>query len=454
MESPSPSSLRLLTSKIVTADPSSGVLNTLENKTIHVSASTGRILSIEDSSEDDLHFSDAIDLRGKTVLPGFIDTHVHFFLHPYKEASWDEQVTQESTVERTVRAVVHAKNTLLAGYTSVRDLGTEGAEDADVSLRKCISEPSRLIPGPRYFCASRAIVATGSYGPKNIQRPYVTEVDGKSGADPASGVAQCVEVVRRHIGAGADWIKIYADYPARALSMASPRIASRSVPLFSKEEVTAMVEAAHRLQVKVAAHCINPSTIKMLVEAGVDTLEHGAAMDDDALESLVDSHVVWNPTFAAYYSYRYPGSRAWDSLHKVFLHAVNKGVLIGTGGDTGVFPHGDNALEMKLMHRLGMTWDEVIRAATWVAWRSIRPMYWDSKEGQDELEHYRTSRWHDQRLGDNEVAVGCLFPGFAADIIATDGDLVNDFATAVSPESISFVMKAGVVYKRNKVPCC
>ena len=106
------------------------------------------------------------------------------------------------------------------------------------------------------------------------------------------------------------------------------------------------------------------------------------------------------------------------------------------------------------MHKLGMTWDEAIRAATWVAWRSIRNMYWDNKEGQDELERYRTGRWQDERLGDNEVAVGCLFPGFAADIIATDGDLANDFAKAVSPESISFVMKGGVVYKLDNVSRC
>ncbi|KAG8868522.1 hypothetical protein FRC20_003246 [Serendipita sp. 405] len=208
---------KLLTNRLLTADPTTGILGDIcrEGRTIHVSRSTGRIIVIKETTEEDLVELGAgkskpniIDLRGKTVLPGFVDTHVHLFLHPYVETSWEDQVTRESTAERTIRAVTHAKSTLLAGYTTVRDLGTEGAEDSDIAIRQCIS--SSIIPGPRYFCASRAIVATGSYGPKNQQRPYLTEVDGKAGADSASGVEECVRVVRRHIGAGADWIKIYA----------------------------------------------------------------------------------------------------------------------------------------------------------------------------------------------------------------------------------------------------
>ncbi|PVG01868.1 hypothetical protein CPB86DRAFT_812136 [Serendipita vermifera] len=450
--------VKVLTSRIITADPLSGKLREpfLEDQTITVSQNTGRILAIEPTSHEDLlaGYANAIDLRGKTVLPGLIDTHVHFFLHPYSETSWDDQVTRESTVERTVRAVNHAKATLLAGYTSVRDLGTEGAEDADISIRKCISAPMGIIPGPRYHCATRAIVATGSYGTKNVNRPYVTEVDGKSGADPASGVEECVRVVRRQIGAGADWIKIYADYPGRILNTAAPRLSTKSLPLFTREEVEAMTKTAHSLGVKVAAHCVNADTIKMLVEAGVDTLEHGTQMTEDVLPLLVEKKVPWTPTFAAYYSHQYPGERPWQSLHKVFSKAIAMGVAITTGGDTGVFAHGENSLELKLMHRLGMDWKTAIHAATWRSWLCIRNMYWDSDEGHAELESYAKGHWQNQQLGDNDVAVGCIHPGFAADIIAIDGDLERDFQKAISPGSVSFVMKAGKVYKQDGISRC
>ncbi|CAG8714191.1 14795_t:CDS:2, partial [Acaulospora colombiana] len=324
--------VKVLTSRIITADPLSGKLREpfLENQTIIVSQTTGRILTVEPTSHEDLltGYANAIDLRGKTVLPGLIDTHVHFFLHPYSETSWDDQVTRESTAERVVRAVNHAKATLLAGYTSniKRDLGTEGAEDADISIRKCISAPMGIIPGPRYHCATRAIVATGSYGPKNVNRPYVTEVDGKSGADPASGVDECVRVVRRQIGAGADWIKVSMQL--------DNQLDAHLVLDICREEVEAMTKTAHSLGVKVAAHCVNAETIKMLIEAGVDTLEHGTAMTEDVLPLLVEKQIPWTPTFAAYYSHQYPGARPWQSLQKVFSKAIKMDAAITTGGDT------------------------------------------------------------------------------------------------------------------------
>ncbi|KAG8942680.1 hypothetical protein FRC00_011670, partial [Tulasnella sp. 408] len=201
--------LRILASRVF--DSTSGIF--LVNQAITVSRVTGLITDVrpisalEDVFEDGK--IDVIDLLNEniTLIPGLIDTHVHLFLHPYSETSWDDQVTKESTAERVIRATVHARKTLMAGYTTVRDLGTEGAEDSDVALRKCLSGPKPMIPGPRLFTASRAIVSTGSYGPKSRIHPSAEGVDGKHGAEVADGEAECIRAVRRQIGAGADWIK-------------------------------------------------------------------------------------------------------------------------------------------------------------------------------------------------------------------------------------------------------
>jgi imidazolonepropionase-like amidohydrolase len=218
-----------------------------------------------------------------------------------------------------------------------------------------------------------------------------------------------------------------------------------------------MISTAHSLNVRVAAHCVNPSTIKTLLSAGIDTLEHGTEMTEQLLGEMKERGVVWCPTLAAYYSHQYPGSREWDSVKTVLRMAVEMGIRVATGGDTGVFPHGENALEMQLMHRLGIQWEEIIRAATWTAWLCVRGMYWDSEEGKKELEGYTcegSGQWEDKVMLDNEVPVGCIAPGFAADIIATDGDLERDFEKAVEARSICFVMKGGVVYKRGGASFC
>lgn len=202
---------------------------------------------------------------------------------------------------------------------------------------------------------------------------------------------------------------------------------------------------------------MNPSTIKTLLSAGIDTLEHGTEMTEELLGEIKEKGVVWCPTLAAFYSYQYPAGRKWDSLKGIMRKAVEMGVRVATGGDTGVFPHGRNALEQQLMHKLGISWEDVIRAATWTAWLCVRGMYWDSEEGRKELEGYvhdDDSGWKDKVMLDNDVPVGCIAPGFAADIIATDGDLEGDFGKAVEAGSICFVMKGGVVYKRDGLSCC
>ena len=193
----------------------------------------------------------------------------------------------------------------------------------------------------------------------------------------------------------------------------------------------------------------------MLLDLGIDTLEHGTGITEELLQQMSDKRVGWSPTLSAFYSYRPPGSTPWDQVGAVLKKAIGRGVRVATGGDTGVFPHGKNALEMQLMFRLGIPWEEIIRAATWTGWLCVRGVYWGSAEGQAELSGYeKVGGWEDKVMLDNDVAVGCIAPGFAADIIATEGDLEENFEQAVEEQSICFVMKGGVVYKRDGMSCC
>ncbi|KAI0308341.1 hypothetical protein B0F90DRAFT_1807545 [Multifurca ochricompacta] len=326
--------------------------------------------------------SNVIDLRSQTVLPGFVDAHVHLFLHPYSETSWEDQLTKESLAERTIRATVHAKRTLLAGFTTVRDLGTEGAGDADIALRKMLSGPSPLIPGPRYFCANRAIVSTGSYGPKGSLVLNKEGIDGITGAEVTDGVEGCRQAVRRQIGAGADWIKVFLHH-YRIRSRVAPTsfvTARTSMSTFSLEEIKVMVDTAHRAGVKVAVHTQDKETINTILTSPelegfrVDSLEHGINFEQphdadrrrwDVAPASSAKPVIWVPTLSAFYtSGRYEGG-PWASLVNAFRAALRDGFEdIACGGDTGVFAHGDNALELCLMVALGASPVQVLRWAT------------------------------------------------------------------------------------------
>ncbi|KAJ3521806.1 hypothetical protein NM688_g8970 [Phlebia brevispora] len=477
-------------------------LDFLENRLITVSEKSGLIVDVQPFD----HLTgivlsrqpDVVDLRKQTVLPGFVDAHVHFFLHPYSEVTWEDQVTRENLTERTVRAVVHAKRTLMAGYTAVRDLGTEGAEDADITLRKCLSGPNPMVPGPRYFTANRAIVTTGSYGPKNRLYPNRDGVEGVTGAEVADGESECRRAVRRQVGAGADWIKVIvslrqrsfitngritqdlrrcvfryrcvpravyaADYRARArIADADPITAGRSFPTFTESELEAVVSEAHRLGVKVAAHASTSSSWTTLhaINHRVDTIEHayeiGELFDETTRPRLsVDPPLrskgtaVWVPTLATYYTVGQT-SGVWEKAAKTFktvlAHTDPKDLAIACGGDTGVFAHGDNALEMKVMVRLGADWRLVLRWATLGGWQCLRSMRWEGEEGLDRLNRVEELGEDARVVGDNEVPFGAVRKGFAADIIATNGDFAKDFEGAVDKASISFVMKGAAVCK-------
>src|SRR5256712_5395258 len=270
-----------------------------------------------------------IDLPGTTLIPGLIEAHSHVLLHPYSETSWNDQVAHEALALRIARATNHLRNTLRAGFTTIRDLGTEGAGYADVGLRDAVAQG--IIPGPRMLVVTRAIVATGSYAPKG----YVPEWRVPQGAEEADGVDSLIRVVRDQIGKGADWIKVYADYSWGPNGEAEPT--------FSLDELKLIVETAKSSGRAVAAHAATPEGMRRAVLAGVETIEHGDRGTDEVFRLMKQHNVALCPTLTAsltFYS-RDLGKRA------SFRAALAAGVTIASGSDSGVFAHGDNARELE-----------------------------------------------------------------------------------------------------------
>jgi imidazolonepropionase-like amidohydrolase len=302
-----------------------------------------------------------IDLKGSTLLPGLIEGHSHLFLHPYNETKWDEQVMNESRAERTARAVVHARKTLLAGFTTVRDLGTEGADYDDVGLKMSIEKG--IIPGPRMIIATRAIVATGSYGPKTKNTENVLV----KGAAEADGMDALIKETRTQIGNGADVIKVYADY-RWGLDK------DISEPTFTLEELKTVVSVAASSGRKVVAHASTTEGMRRCILAGISTIEHGDNATAEIFDLMVKNKVAYCATLSAAEatseyntSWRkgsFPEPARVIAKRKSFALAIQKGVTICFGGDVGVFAHGDNAREMEAMVAYGMKPIDVLKSAT------------------------------------------------------------------------------------------
>jgi imidazolonepropionase-like amidohydrolase len=346
-----------------------------------------------------------IDLAGTTLMPGLVEGHSHILLHAYSETSWTDQVSREGLALRVARATNHLRATLNAGYTTVRDLGTEGAAYADVELRDAVKQG--IIPGPRILASTRAIVATGTYQPH-----FVPEWNVPQGAEEADGIDSLSRVVRDQIGRGADWIKLYADYRW------GPNAGSH--PTFSVEELKLAVETAKSAGVPVAVHANTAEGMRRATLAGVETIEHGGEGTPDIFKLMVEHHVALCPTITAGagpWPPRDPDSPAQRQKKASFKSALDAGVTIISGSDVGTFPHGDNARELEAMVAFGMPPLAAIKSATSVAARVLHM----------------------------EQQIGSVKPGLFADLVAFDGDPTKDIAAA---RRVRFVMKNGVVYKQ------
>jgi imidazolonepropionase-like amidohydrolase len=336
-----------------------------------------------------------INLPGTTLIPGLIEGHSHLLLHPYNETPWNDQVLHESLALRVARATNHARAQLMAGFTSARDLGTEGAGYADVGLKEAINQG--IIPGPRMWVTTKAIVVTGQYAPKGFATEYMDQIP--QGAEEADGPDKISHVVRDQIKHGADWIKVYADYRW------GPN--GETMPGFTQDEMNLIVNIARSSGRNVAAHAGTAEGMKRAALAGVATIEHGDGGTPEVFKLMAEKGVCYVPTVSV-------GGRNKSAVLKM---AMDAGVTICNGADSGPVAHGDNAREVEGLVTNGMTALQALRAAT----------------------------VNDAKMLGMGDRLGAVQKGFYADLVAVKGEPTKDL-TAI--RNVDLVMKNGVVYKR------
>ena len=362
-----------------------------------------RIEAAGPASSIDTSSAKIIDLGGATLMPGLVEGHSHVLLHAYSETVWNDQVEHEALALRVARATNHLRDTLLAGFTTIRDLGTEGAGYADVGLKQAVNQG--IIPGPRMLVVTRAIVATGTYGPKG----FVPEWTVPQGAEETSG-QDIIRVVRDQISRGADWIKLYGDYRW------GPHAGSH--PTFSLEEMKWAVETARDAGVPVAVHTSTPEGMRRAILAGAETIEHGNDGTPEIFKMMAEHHVALCPTLTAGGVTPRPGqpeSPMRARRREVFKAALASGVTILSGSDVGTFPHGDNAREIEAMVDFGMTPLNALKSATSVAGQVLH------------------------------LDIGEVKAGKFADLIAVDGDPTQEISAI---RHVKFVMKGGTIFKQ------
>ena len=390
---------------------------------------SNQIILVKDNKIDSIVSANAfnqktdsfIDLSNYFVLPGLIDTHTHVLLQgDITSDDYAVQLFKESIPYRTLRAVRSAKISLENGFTTIRDLETEGAMYADADIKKAIN--NGVIPGPRMFVATRAINTVGHYpiSPKEFN----WELDLPKGIQEINGADEARRAVREQIAHGADWIKIYADRGYYQL----PDGSFRSLPNFTTEEINAVADETIKSRKKLAAHAMTRDGILAAINAGAISIEHGSGMDDECIKLMVQKNVYWCPTIFVNEYVAEGRAKAGSIINMqfkqaapaLFKKALNAGIKIVYGTDIGGYDWNlPQAKDFEYMVQWGMNNIKAIQTATTVA----------------------------AQLLDQEGLIGEIKSGAFADIIAVKGDPTKDITLL---QQVQWVMKDGIVYKTSK----